>query len=395
MIRHMRVIPVKRVLSLTERFVGAIAAALLLAGAWNFPVCCQPAAATDMSHVSPAADAGIPNTATTAAPASFRTIKDMAGRTVVIPATVTNVLSTSPPPATFVYMLAPEKLGAWLGPSPRQAGTKFIPEEYRDKPAFRWGRGLTPYEAYIAARPDVVFCGFESGNNTSHVDMVQEKLGAVPVVCVVNTRNATGYAETLRFMGDVLGVPDRAERLTGYYRNVLDEVQAGVAAVPVNDRIRVYYAEGSDGLSTDPAGSVHAQLIEVCGGVNVADCRISSGSGMTAVTMESVLLWKPEVIITTSPDFAAYVCGDETWKLLPAVKNRNVHCTPAQPYNWFDRPPGVNRIAGIPWTAHVLYPDIFPEEWFTKKIREFYSLFYHYELGDGDLRFLLHSGKKG
>ena len=381
-------VPVKRVsLSPATRFIQAVAAVFLLAGGWHFPARCEPVAATNTGRAAAAAEKSAP--ATPAAAGSFRTIKDMAGRTVVIPGTIKKVLSTSPPPTTFVYMLAPEKLGAWIGPSPQQTGAKFVPKEYRDKPSFRWGRQLTPYEAYIAALPDLVFCGFESGNDTSHVSVTQEKLGAIPVVCVVNTRNATGYAETLRFMGDVLGVPDRAEQLTGYYQGVLDEVRTKVAAVPGEKRVRVYYAEGNDGLSTDPAGSVHSQLIEVCGGVNVADCQITSGAGMTAVTMESVLLWKPGVIITSSPEFAAHVYGDDTWKMIPAVRNRHVHLTPSRPYNWFDRPPGVNRIAGIPWTAHLFYPELFPDDWFAKRIKEFYSLYYHYELGDGDLRSLL------
>jgi ABC-type Fe3+-hydroxamate transport system substrate-binding protein len=50
-----------------------------------------------------------------------RTITDMAGRRVKIPVKVTKVLTTSPPPSTFIFMLAPEKLGGWVAaPSKRQ-----------------------------------------------------------------------------------------------------------------------------------------------------------------------------------------------------------------------------------------------------------------------------------
>ena len=37
----------------------------------------------------------------------------MAGRRVQVPTTINKVLSTSPPPTTFIYMLAPDKLGGW------------------------------------------------------------------------------------------------------------------------------------------------------------------------------------------------------------------------------------------------------------------------------------------
>jgi iron complex transport system substrate-binding protein len=319
---------------------------------------------------------------------AYRTITDMAGRTVRIPAKITKVLSIAPPPTTFVYMLAPEMLGGWLGSSPK-GNQKFIPKELHDRPVFQWGRGSTNYEAYIAARPDFVFVGNESGADISRIAETQEKFGTIPVVCVNNTRNALDYTTPLRFMGEVLGVPDRAEKLIAYYEGVLREVQAGVATIPAEKRVRVYYAEGSDGLSTDPAGSVHSQLIDVCGGINVAACSVNTGSGMTPVTLESILMWKPQIIITTNREFAKRAPADETWSKIEAVREHRIHVTPSHPYNWFDRPPGVNRIVGIPWVAHVLYPEKFTEDWFNGKVKQFYELFYHYTLTDGDIKELL------
>ncbi len=75
--------------------------------------------------------------------------------------------------------------------------------------------------------------------------------------------------------------------------------------------------------------------------------------------------------------------------MIPAVRNHKVHLTPGKPFNWFDRPPGVNRIVGIPWTAYILYPAIFSEAWFVKKAKAFYSLYYHYNLTDDELDSLL------
>ena len=41
-----------------------------------------------------------------------KNITDMVGRTVQIPASVGNVVATSPPMTTVIYMIAPEKLTA-------------------------------------------------------------------------------------------------------------------------------------------------------------------------------------------------------------------------------------------------------------------------------------------
>ena len=56
---------------------------------------------------------------------SCREITDMAGRKVNIPENITKVLATSPPPSTFVYMIAPEKLGGWFF-SPAGQAQKYI-----------------------------------------------------------------------------------------------------------------------------------------------------------------------------------------------------------------------------------------------------------------------------
>ena len=178
-------------------------------------------------------------------------------------------------------------------------------------------------------------------------------------------------------------------RQNAYYQSVLNEVRTKVAAIPEEERVRVYYAEGTDGLLTDAGGSCHSQLIDVCGGINVAGTDSVFSSSSAAVTKESVLVWKPDLIITTSKEFAAQVYDDTAWQLVPAVQNHRVYLTPSKPYNWFDRPPGVNRIVGIPWTAHLLYPDLFSEEWFQTKAKEFYQLFYHIDLSDEELTSLL------
>jgi iron complex transport system substrate-binding protein len=386
-------------------FILALVGVTLVGGVWGGPLC--------RAIVSPSGDgppgkaAGFGDVATAATlpvearkvadsakrpndlslKGSYRTITDMAGRKVLVPKTISRALGTSPPATTFLYVLAPDKLGGWLSSIPKGT-TKYIPKRYRDKLVFGWSQKQINYEAYIAARPDVVFVGGFIESDLSKVDLTQEKFGTIPVV-VYTTTSATDYSEAIRFIGDVLGVPDRAEALIAYYQNVLNEVRTKVATIPKNRRVRVYYAEGNNGLSTEPSQSQHAALINVCGGVNVATCALRSGSGMTPVTIESVLMWKPDVIITTSREFATHAHADATWKKVPAVRNRRVHLTPSQPFNWFDRPPGANRIAGIPWTAHILYPDLFPENWFRTKVKEFYSLFYHYELSDEDLRTLL------
>jgi iron complex transport system substrate-binding protein len=310
---------------------------------------------------------------------SWRTITDMAGRRVTIIKNITRAIG----PKHFVDLLAPEKLAGWQPPTLNES-RKYLAAIPDTVPVI--SETSTDYEENIALHPDIIFIGCELGvTDPSAADLAQEKYGTIPVVCVDYIRNATNYGSTIRFVGDVLGVPERADTLVDYYEGVLNEVQTKVSTIPREKRLRVYYAEGTNGLSTDMSGSCHSQLIDVCGGINVAGNNSIFSSTSSIVTKESVLMWNPDVIITTSPEFMVQVYNDTTWQNIPAVKNHRVYLTPTQPYNWFDRPPGMNRIVGIPWTAHVLYPDLFPEDWFKSKAKEFYRLYYQYDLSDGEL----------
>jgi iron complex transport system substrate-binding protein len=329
---------------------------------------------------------------------AYRIITDMAGRKVKIPVKISKVLCTSPPLTSMIFIVAPDKLEASSAPKPKENG-KEAPGGARTAPATPgWGRGASrSYESYIAAHPDILFdgCAINGNPSASNADLArvnetQEKVGTIPVVCINSIFDITNYSATFKFLGDVLNVSTKANALIAYHKQVFDEVQAKVSKILNSKRVRVYYAVGSDGLQTNPTGSRHAQLIELCGGTNVVgnDLKESSGTTVT-VTKESLLLWNPDIIITANPRLIAQINGDETWQQTKAVKNRRVHLIPTKPQSWFDRPPGANRIVGIPWLAHVFYPNLFSEDWFRKKAKEFYKLFYQLDLSDSDLASLL------
>ena len=65
----------------------------------------------------------------------------------------------------------------------------------------------------------------------------------------------------------------------------------------VKEGQRIYYAEGMKGLNTDPSGSVHSLLIDLAGGVNVAQTDILPGKGMTDVSLEQIYRWNPDLIL--------------------------------------------------------------------------------------------------
>lgn len=326
------------------------------------------------------------------APTTTHPITDMTGRSLEVPRSISRVLSTAPPTTIAVYVLAPDKLiGVNFDPNPVN-GHVYMPEKYRALPNVGgwFGKQTGNYETFISMKPDVILDSeLGVGNFTDTLKERQQKFGTIPLVGMVDARNATRYDESIHFLGTLLGADEQAASLSEFYNRVLTKVTSRVSDIPAGERVMVYYAEGPKGLQTDPTGSMHSELIELAGGVNVADCQIMPGMGMTPVSMEQVTKWNPDVIIVGDPGFYSTIYNDTLWGPIPAVKNHRVYLVPQSPFTWFDRPPGVNRIIGIPWMAKVLYPEKFSDINLPALTKEFYAKFYHYDLSDSEVNSLL------
>ena len=118
--------------------------------------------------------------------------------------------------------------------------------------------------------------------------------------------------------------------------------------------------------------------------------NVAGGSrgGLAAVSIEQVLVWNPDVIVTIDPDFAAAVAHDPAWSSVAAVRAGRVHLAPHLPFGWVDLPPSVNRLIGLWWLAKILYPDQFPED-LRPLTRDFYRRYYLVTLTDAQLERVL------
>lgn len=327
------------------------------------------------------------------------TIVDMTDRNLTVPSPITKVLSTSPTATAIVYMVAPETLMAFNYETTADE-QKYMPGSYKNLPSVGgwYGAQSGSYEQFISMDPQVVLESVESSNSTSSMTHAsnmgilnerQKKFGTIPVVGIDDTSNVSTVNPSIEFIGKLLGKEEQAKKLTDYNTRVQKEVTDVVSTIPESEKVTVYYAEGAAGLQTDPSGSVHGQLIDLCGGKNVADVQLQGGMGRTDVSMEQVLDWNPEVIITTEPSFYKTVYDNSSWSQVDAVKNKRVYLSPQGPLKWFDRPTGANMIMGVPWVAKILYPDKFQNLSLINEVKTFYSEFYHYDLSDDDVKKML------
>lgn len=317
--------------------------------------------------------------------AGEREITDMAGRTVVVPDEIETVFSSSTVTAIFMYTLAPDKLLGW-NYELNELEKSIILEEYHDLPNFGMGDSIN-YEAVIAADPIIaVNVGTINDKMISDCDKLSKSLG-VPVVAVDGDLSAS--AEAYRFMGELLGEEEQAEKLASYAEKTFADIEK--MEVPEDKKVRIYYGNGEDSLETAPAGSAHGQIIDMVNAVNVADLEMGEGSRVQ-ISAEQLLAWDPDVIVvngepkadTSGASAAEAILANPDYASLKAVQDQQVYGTPNTPFSWMDRPMGPNRIVGIRWLSGLIYPEYLNYN-VDEEVKEFFDLFYHVQLTDEKL----------
>ncbi len=297
---------------------------------------------------------------------------DATGREVQVPANPARVFAAGPPAATLLYTLKPAAMIGWVR-APKTSDLPFLRPEVAALPELGrlTGKGDTlNLEVLLSATPDlIVDYGTVSGTYTDLAARVQDQSG-VPYVLVDGSFAV--LPQSIRDMGKVLAVPERADQLAAYAEATLAEIDALLAEIPEAERPTVYLARGSEGLETAAKGSINAEIIERVGGRNVADLETK---GLANVSAEQVQAWAPQVIITIDRDFAARVATMPEWQGVPAVTNGRVYLAPATPFGFIDAPPSVNRLIGLKWLAHKFYPEKVKTD-LTTAVEEFYDLFY-------------------
>ncbi len=319
----------------------------------------------------------------------YREITDMGGRTVLIPDKVNSVFSTIASGTIVIYTIDPELL-VGVNYDFNEMEKEFILEAYQDLPSYGQGSKINK-EAIIAAEPDIIITyGTINDSEISFADNFQEQTN-IPVLMVDGALEKA--PEAYRFLGKVFDLKDRTELLATYAEGALyfaSEINA-----LVTEQISIYYGNGIDSLETVPTNSTHAELFNL---VNVKNVAVIGGEiiDRVDVSSEQIIVWNPEVIILNgepseneSPITAVESFkNNSNYQNVRAVINDKVFAIPKYPYSWFDRPQSVNRLIGIYWLTDIVYPEL-KDVFVIQEAKEFYKLFYHYELSEENITLLL------
>jgi iron complex transport system substrate-binding protein len=239
--------------------------------------------------------------------------------------------------------------------------------------------GATDYypDEIISVQPDVIFCTYTE----ELADDIQRQTGTPVVVVAMGTLFGEDYEQSLRILGEVCGVEDRAEEVISYIRACLDDLNTRTAGIPDADKPTVLGAaatfkgmHGIDGVYTKYAVFTAINANDVTEG-------ISETSGGVLVDKEQIIGWDPQIIFFDAsgvplveqdygqnPDFYAH---------LTAVTEGNLYQYPNST-SYYSNVEIPNVICY--YVAGILYPEQFSDFVFEDKASEIFEFF----LGDGD-----------
>lgn len=326
-----------------------------------------------------------------------REVVDDWGRTLHIPAPdqLERIYFTSALAQNFCFTLNPEILAGTAAQFSSEQ-LQYLPESTKELAYMGSlsGDGEINREMLMAKNVQLVMSISAVGLEESYVSDADDLQNATNIPVYMLDGSMDKIAQCYRTLGSLFGREERAAELASYCEDVYERVTQAVAQVPPEKRVKLYYAEGPEGLQTEPDASQHALAFAVAGANNVAAVPENEGLGMSDVSLEQVLAWAPDVIVAWDYEnmggAADYIATSANWAEIPACKNGRVYAMPCIPFAWLDRPPAVNRFLGIQWIANMLYPDVFDVD-MVEVGREFYKLFYWVEPTEEQMRGILGS----
>ena len=294
------------------------------------------------------------------------------------PGSIKRIISAGPPADVVLLSLAPEKLLGISSHNLTDEQKQYLPQRIRQLPNTGRiaGRGSTfPLEKVIALKPDVIIdIGALGGTYLSGAERVSRQTG-IPYLVVDGRLNQSG--QQLRELGALIGETARAQRLAALADTILAGALDTRRKLAGKPKLRVYCGSGADGLETGLAGAIHVEGLDIVGVQNVA---AEAGKKMKArVSMEQLIAWKPDVIVTQEPAFYQRLQQDSVWQHLTAVKNKRFYLAPRLPFAWLTYP-SISRLLGVVWLQHKLYPQWMPRARYEQLVTQYFKLFYDYNL---------------
>lgn len=285
-----------------------------------------------------------------------RMITDDYGRVITVPDKITKIYAASPPLTMSVIAFDPSLIAAINFPFKEEQKPYVGIAASRPIAGGYFGQGETPnFEVLAAIKPDVIIMW---GKATGAENQLKKfTMLGIPVLMIRN-ESIGDLVTQFQLYGKLTRKTKRAQELVAYTQETLELIQSLQPKLDKRKDVRYYFAEGLDGLSSECDGSFHLEPFRYSGAKNALHCKMSSNYGMEKISLETILLSDPDVIVAMEETFATSVKSNPQWQGLRAIRSGRILTVPNAPFNYITRPPSFMRLMGIRWLIHSFYPDI-------------------------------------
>lgn len=307
--------------------------------------------------------------------AETRTVTDMAGRTVELPANIESVATFGSVGVLNAFIecmgqgdLICNDMPANFTKNDKWAMQyKFAPQ-MKGQPVLETADGID-MEKTMQLAPDLCITMME--------DMAQQLEENGFKVIVLQWGDVEDVKTAVTLMGEVFGVQDRATDYNNYFDEIVKKAADRTASLPEADRVKAIYG---DVESLKNPHIISEWWLEAAGTQSVTAEAHTKNS--LEYTMEDLLAWQPEVIFSSNTDIAS-ILADANIASLPAITSERVYAVPTVAHLWGNRT--VEQPLMVLWSMNKAYPELYPEDELAKDIKYFYSHFFEYEMTDAEI----------
>lgn len=225
------------------------------------------------------------------------TFTDDLGRTVELPAQIDKICPSGFTAQQVLLTMAPDKM-VGLAQELNDDQLKIFGEKFADYPVFGAVLGAKDdlnREAVAAAAPQVIIDTGEAKKGAKEdLDALQEQLG-IPVIFI--EAKLSDYGAAYERLGELLGMEERGSELSTYCTDVYNKTVTTMENIPENERVRMAYLLGDNGLNAIAKTSFQAAVVDmVADNVVVVDDVSGKGNG-NEISLEQIALWNPDLIV--------------------------------------------------------------------------------------------------
>lgn len=190
------------------------------------------------------------------------TFTDDLGRTVELPAQIDKICPSGFTAQQVLLTMAPDKM-VGLAQELNDDQLKIFGEKFADYPVFGAVLGAKDdlnREAVAAAAPQVIIDTGEAKKGAKEdLDALQEQLG-IPVIFI--EAKLSDYGAAYERLGELLGMEERGSELSTYCTDVYNETVTTMENIPENERVRMAYLLGDNGLNAIAKTSFQAAVVD-------------------------------------------------------------------------------------------------------------------------------------